>query len=161
MLCKIKDYSFIADVMLGKLARWLRILGFDVIYDRKFDDESILKIALSQNRIVLTKDTGLVFNAEKNSLKYIFIKENNWFNQLKGLIHILNIVKNDVCIFSRCPNCNSPIKQVAKKEVEDLVPDFVYNTFLVFSKCRNCGKVYWDGSHKKRVEKILDKLFEK
>lgn len=161
MTCEIKDYRFIADVMLGKLAKWLRILGFDVLYYSNIDDESILRIVLSQNRILLTKDTRLVLNAKKLSFKYIFIKENNCFYQLKRVISELNVKKDDLCILSRCTQCNTPIKHVRREDVEGLVPDFIYNTVLIFSRCESCGRIYWKGSHQDRIGKILDRLFEK
>lgn len=160
MAYKRESISFIADVMLGKLAKWLRILGFDVLYNSHLDDKYILETALKENRVILTKDKRLYDSVSKLPLICIFIYGNGSFAQLKSLIKILNLKKDDIAIFSRCVMCNSLISVVNKQEVEGLVPDFVYDTVLYFSKCKNCGKIYWKGSHQNRVEKIIDKLFD-
>lgn len=161
MTYAIEDCKFIADVMLGKLAKWLRILGFDVLYGSNLDDESLLRIAKIDKRVILTKDKKLFDNAKKESIKVFFVKENSCFYQLKDLIKGLNLNKSFISPFKRCVRCNSLISPVKRKEVEGLVPDFIYNTVKHFSKCPGCGKIYWQGSHHQKVNSVINELFDK
>jgi uncharacterized protein with PIN domain len=155
------NIRFIVDVMLGKLAKWLRILGFDAYYKIDLDDENIIKIAQIEKRIILTKDKRLSKTLEKLSLQYIFIENNDYISQLKQIIICLKIKKSDILILRRCAICNSLIKRVEKELIEGFVPDYVFNTQLDFNICEGCGKIYWSGSHINKIQDVLDRLFEK
>jgi uncharacterized protein with PIN domain len=148
--------KFIADAMLGRLAKWLRLLGFDVLYDPAIDDKHIIRIAREQGRTVLTRDTRLI---KKKVLRdYIFIKSNDIFRQLLEIKYILNLKDPD--LQARCAACNGILNNVSQKiEIRDSVPDFIYHNYDYFIKCEDCDKVYWEGTHHKRIkEKIIEIL---
>ncbi|MCX7770301.1 MAG: Mut7-C RNAse domain-containing protein [Proteobacteria bacterium] len=158
---EIKNKAFVVDTMLGRLAKWLRMFGFDVLYNPNFDDETIIYIGRKENRIIITKDKRLSDSIAKAGLKYIFIEDNDYRSQLKKIINLLNIKIEDISLFSRCVRCNSILKDVKKEEVEGLVPEFIFHTKMTFSNCETCGKIYWSGSHLNRIENLVKDLFKK
>ncbi len=148
--------KFIADAMLGRLAKWLRLFGFDVLYYPHIEDRLIIKIAREQERTVLTRDTHLL---RKKGLKdCIFVESDDIFMQLSELRNRLDFDK--VSPLGRCTVCNGVLLKVSqKKEIKEYVPDFIYHNFNDFIKCPDCGKVYWKGSHQKKIkEKIIEIL---
>jgi uncharacterized protein len=146
--------KFIADAMLGKLAKWLRILGFDVLYDSSMEDRQIIRTARDQERTILTRDTRML---QLRSIgDAVFIKSDDVFQQLLEMKKNLHL--NDRGPAARCIVCNGSLNSVAEKdELKGLVPEYVYHNFKHFFRCSSCGKVYWDGSH---YEKIREKLRE-
>jgi uncharacterized protein with PIN domain len=144
--------KFIADAMLGRLAKWLRILGFDVLYYPDIDDREIVRIAREQERTILTRDTRLT--KRKGLPGVIFVEEDDVFDQLTLIKAQLDF--SQVAFSGRCAVCNGPMDDVPQKEeVRDLVPDFIYLNSPGFMRCRDCGKVYWEGSHRKGMrEKV-------
>jgi uncharacterized protein with PIN domain len=160
---------FIADSMLGRLARWLRLLGYDTLYYPEIEDSVLLRIARENNRILLTRDTHLVKvrefqqnivesrekRVERVQIKYFLLKENNPFKQLKDVIKAFNL--KDFSIMSRCAVCNALLKDISKEEVKNRVPQYVYQTSDAFKECPNCSKLYWKGTH---PEKFIKKLSE-
>lgn len=153
--------KLIADAMLGRLAKWLRLLGFDILYYPDISDRQILRIALEQDRTVLTRDTNLI--RRKNLKNYIFIKSDDISGQLNEVKEILNI--RGVAPSRRCPRCNGVLSEwIRKNDIRDAVPEYVYHYFNYFIKCKDCGKVYWEGTHQKRfrekIEEILNRACE-
>ena len=149
------DVRFIADVMLGRLARWLRILGCDTLYDSNYSDDDLFFRAHQEKRILLTRDSDL---AQRMNPKYcFFINEPSVSEQIKQVAahYRLNFTDH---IFSRCTLCNEPVKPINKPLVEGRVPEFVYNSINEFYHCENCDKIYWAGSHIKLVKDVLSKL---
>ncbi len=148
--------KFVADAMVGRLAKWLRLLGFDVFYYPQIDDRQVIKIAREQERTILTRDTGLL---RHGGLKDpIFIRSDKVPDQLIELKDRVNFLDADP--MGRCVLCNGKLSRVTgKEEVRTLVPDFVYHNFQDFTRCGDCGKVYWEGSHYKRFrEKVRELL---
>jgi hypothetical protein len=140
--------------MLGRLARWLRLLGFDTVYYYDISDRRLIKVAKEQRRLILTRDTRLV--KIKGIKDYLLIRANDSFQQLLEVIHALDL--KDFYLLTRCVACNGQLSKVPdKKEVRDSIPDFVFHNFHVFLKCHDCGKVYWEGTHPKMFR---DKLAE-
>jgi len=146
--------SFVCDVMLGKLARWLRILGFDTIYFRDIDDNELIKVALQQARILLTRDTGIARRRRMQTL--ILIHSNNTLEQLKEVLSALNTFESNLP--PRCPLCNGRLIGAETEAVADRIPEYVLLHAAPFFTCGECGKVYWCGSHKKSIEAILKKI---
>jgi uncharacterized protein with PIN domain len=144
--------KFIADVMVGKLARWLRMLGFDVLYSNTLQDDEILRLAQSENRVILTRDTG--FAARRGKHQCVFIESDHYKEQVQQVLRKFDL--KDFRIFSRCLECNTPLEDVDKEAVFERVPPFVYLTQERFAKCPGCERVYWHGTHvdamKKRIE---------
>jgi len=136
--------KFVADIMLGRLARWMRLLGFDVLYPDTSDDKELLKFA--GERIILTRDKDL--GKKKNVL---LIKSVNVNEQLNQVINELNLKISRP--LSRCSVCNQILAEVEKSSVKALVPERIYNNHDTFWRCPDCNRIYWKGSH---YDKIMD-----
>ena len=141
--------KFIADVMLGRLAKWMRLLGFDVLYDRAISDNEIIRISLEQARVILTRDTGLV--ARPLASNHVFINNDNVRQQLQQVLTTFHITSMPGPL-TRCSVCNTLLLPVAKQDVRDLVPLYVYEKNNTFLRCESCRKIYWQGTHVKRME---------
>jgi uncharacterized protein len=141
--------KFIADVMLGRLAKWMRLLGFDVLYDRTMNDNEIIRVSLTQGRMILTRDTGLV--ARPLASNHVFIESDNVRQQLEQVLTTLHITSTPGFL-TRCSLCNSFLSPVIKQEVRDLVPPYVYEKYDGFLRCEKCGKIYWKGTHVRRMK---------
>jgi len=136
--------KFVADIMLGRLARWMRLLGFDVLYPDTSDDKELLKFA--DERIILTRDKDL--GKKKNVL---LIKSVKIDEQLNQVINELNLKISRP--LSRCSVCNQILAEVEKSSVKALVPERIYNNHDTFWRCPDCNRIYWKGSH---YDKIMD-----
>ena len=150
---------FIADKTLGKLAKWLRILGYDTVYWRSDDLRGLLRRAQEEGRALITKDTKL--SQGKGSLKALLIREDNPFLQLQEVVHLFELPVTEDMLFSRCLTCNTPLEDVAPEEVKGEVPDYIYHTHQEFSRCPFCRKVYWAGTHYGHMARVVKRLQEK
>ena len=146
---------FITDGMLGKLTRWLRMLGQDVKYLKSLEDEELIKIAKAESRIILTRDFKLYQQAMTQGSTAFLVEGSTEAEKLANLAKRFNIsLEFDVTV-SRCPKCNSRIKSASKEEVISKIPEATSSYYDEFWKCSGCGQVYWRGSHWKRIEKTL------
>ena len=140
--------KFIADAMLGRLARWLRILGCDVSYESSISDNDFIARAIHERRIILTMDRKLTEReSARNSL---LIKSPFYKEQLKQVITHYNIDYKSG-IFSRCLVCNSLLVSIEKEKIKDSVPPYVYSTQDEFDICQQCGRIYWSGTHRIKI----------
>ncbi len=142
--------KFVVDVMLGRLAKWLRFLGHDTLYFRG-DDDRLLALAREEGRVLLTRDTHLLKRCPTG--RVLFIRGDHLSEQLKQVIEELDLPVEGRG--SRCMRCNVPLESVEKAEVEHLVPEFVFRTQPLFSRCPSCRRIYWPGSHVRRMEEAL------
>ena len=149
--------KYLCDRMLGTLAKWLRIYGFDTFYaDSEADDNEILRIAKKENRTLITRDIELVYRAKRENVKVIEIKSTDLGEQLKV---VLNQVKIDKKTFlSRYTLCNTPIYPIKKDEVKGKVPEKVFENNEEFWFCKKCDKIYWYGSHTEDMIKKISKM---
>ena len=152
------NFSFAADRSLGKLAKWLRILGFDTIYEsdvsgRWFYDH------LGQERILLTRTEKI--RRQCSAQKLVFIKANDLIEQLRQVIDELAITRDDIRAFSICIQCNCPLMDISKETVYGLVPDYIWEIHHEFHICRQCERIYWPGSHIERSREVIMQLFDK
>lgn len=137
--------KFIADVMLGKLARRLRLLGLDVLYEPGFQDNEIIGLSLEQDRVILTRDHGL--SKRPLAARHLLISSERVHDQLLQVLNAFRPVLDPAAFLTRCSVCNEPLKSTLKQEVRDLVPSYVYNRTSRFLQCPCCGRVYWKGNH--------------
>jgi uncharacterized protein with PIN domain len=144
--------KFIADVMLGRLAKRMRLLGFDVLYDRTLDDNAIIRLSLEQQRVILTRDTSL---AERPLAKnHLYIRDTLVNAQLAQVLStFLDIPLSG--FLTRCSICNELLARVSREEAKDLVPSYVYEKQKNFFRCEKCGRIYWEGTHVKRMKASL------
>lgn len=147
--------KFFADNMLGRLAVWLRIIGYDTLYFRNIEDKDLIRSALQENRIILTRDTRLV---KRKLVKYfILIKNDLWQEQIKELA---GKIKLDLTsgILSRCVFCNEILFAIEKEKIKEKVPSYVYETQYSFVSCPECRKIFWQGTHILEIKKFLESL---
>jgi uncharacterized protein len=146
--------NFLLDAMLGTLARWMRIGGYDTEYKKNQTDNELIEETLRSGRILLTRDKDLAKKAFKKGLKIIYLKSESDEANLAFLVSELKIsfdLSN-----SRCPKCNGLLKGVSKEEVKEKVPQRSYNTVEVFWICESCRSIYWRGSHWSRITETLE-----
>jgi uncharacterized protein with PIN domain len=136
--------KFIVDCMLGKLAKWLKILGFDAAYLNKAEDRDLLFLARREQRVLLTKDQELLRAAA--ALPALFIESDNWQEQLAQVIDTFRL-RQRAKPHSRCLLCNVELKRVPKKLAKNLVTPFVFERAPSFAVCPSCGRVFWPGTH--------------
>lgn len=153
--------KFVVDNMLGTVARWLRILGYDTVYDGKASDWQILRRAELEKRIIVTRDRALHNKALKLGLKSILLWENDMAERLAHIAAVAGINLGVDLERTRCPEDNTPLVKVDKEKVRDRVPPAVYRLHSDFWECPRCGKVYWVGSHWRMIERILGSAREK
>ena len=147
--------KFIVTKELGRLARWLRILGFDTIYFKSDNKATLILIALREDRFIVTRSK---YKRQGLKKKTIELSSNELKLQLKELIKTLDLKIEEKRMFTRCTLCNEELVEVGKQEVQNLVPEYVYETQKAFMKCPSCNKIYWQGSHWGKVSEVVSKL---
>ncbi|MDA8078894.1 MAG: Mut7-C RNAse domain-containing protein [Nitrospiraceae bacterium] len=144
--------KFIADAMLGRLARWLRLLGFDVLYCRDIEDRELMRISRAEGRTLLTRDTRLA--RSKGLEAPVLIRSDDVREQLLQLADRLDFAA--AAPRGRCDVCNSALEEVAEREqARDSVPEHIYRTCPAFTRCASCGRVYWPGTHSRSFRQTV------
>ena len=151
------DPQFIADVMLGKLSRKLRMLGYDTLYSQRMDDPTLLKRAVGGGRQILTRKTCLINRKESRGIT-LFIKDNDPSKQLIEVIEHYKLIINPLIIGTRCLICNEKLKAIPVDQVESQIPDYVISTQKHFSACPRCNKIYWKGTHYENMLKTVKQI---
>lgn len=147
-----QEIKFVADKMLGRLVRWLRIIGQDVTYGTHLSGNGLIRAARKDGRLILTRDRRV--GKRTNPPEYLLIQSDHFREQLKQVLQAFNLdVRGKV--FTRCVQCNSALEPIAKETVKDQVPPYVFSTQEKFSFCRQCQHIYWPATH---LEKMLDEL---
>jgi hypothetical protein len=149
--------KFIADSMLGRLARWLRLSGYDVLYANDILDESILEQAKS-GRILLSKDKNLCKKAESRGIDAMLVTSDDILEQLKQVAMERNLIIRSTPEFSRCPLCNAVVEKIEKEKIRDRVPKSVFKRTNGFWECKSCGKIYWHGGHWKNIRERVRRI---
>ena len=150
----MSDHAFIVDGMLGSLARWLRIAGYDSIYFKGLEDNRLLDETRGSSRIMLTRDRELYQRSKKLGLKSIYFESEDVKAQLSHLKRELGLELT--ATNSRCPRCNGMLKKTPKANVQDLIPTESFNVFDEFWVCGGCSRTYWKGSHWEKIRETLD-----
>ena len=151
------NYRFAVDKSLGSLAKWLRILGFDTVYE---SDISAADFGhqIDEGRVLITRTRKMQMTFM--GCDPVFIESNKLQEQLTQVVRHLDIKPGDICPFSRCIHCNCPTENTDKEEVYGLVPDYIWETHDKFNSCRQCNRIYWAGSHTERSLDRIKQLFE-
>ena len=151
--------KFIVDSNVGRLARWLRIAGFDTIFINDLDDNRLIRLALSEGRVLLTKDTQILKRRLVTSgrLKAILIEDDEVKAQLRQVVKALNL-GDKIKPFTLCLECNQPLVPKEKEEIKGLVPPYVSQTQTQYMQCLACHRVYWRGTHWQRMSRELEKI---
>lgn len=147
-LTPFAEPRFVADKMLGRLARWLRILGCDALYGSNFSGRGLLEVARRERRIVLTRDRRLV--RDRQMPPYLLVESDHFREQLRQVVTAFAIDPT-ARLFRRCVECNAELDEVDRTEAAGRVPEFVYQTQSRFRRCGRCGHLYWDATHVARV----------
>jgi uncharacterized protein with PIN domain len=148
--------KFVADGMLGKLTRWLRMLGQDVKYSNKLDDAALSLIAKKERRVLLTRDLELYERATAKGINAFYVEGETEAERLSALAKRFNIslvidMKN-----SRCPLCNTKLRSAPKEKLAGKVEKDTFMYYNDFWKCPKCGQVYWQGAHWERIRATLE-----
>jgi uncharacterized protein with PIN domain len=152
--------KFIADGMLGKLTRWLRILGHNVKYSNKLDDAQLIIIAKKEQRILLTRDLELYQQATAKGIDAFYLNGQTEEERLAELAKRFNIKLDVNMTISRCPKCNTQVKPVSKGNVIDKIEKSTFQYYNEFWECPKCGQIYWQGAHWTKIRKMLENANE-
>ncbi len=146
---------FVVDSMLGSLARWLRILGYDTLYAKDWHDTQILETASKENRIIVTRDRGLYNRARRKKLRAVYVTS-DVVKSLAILAQSIGLRLHVEPNRSRCPLCNATLREANKDEVKGRVPPRVLELYDKFWVCTGCGQVYWIGGHWRGIMQTLE-----
>jgi len=153
----LREPRFVLDVHLGKLCKYLRMLGFDTLYNNHFADDEIIAISVSQLRIILTRDIGILKNGQVTH--GYWIRSQNSKEQLYEVIRRFDL-KKEIRPFYRCTVCNGLVEKVDKEAVLQLLEPGTRNFYDDFYRCGACKKIYWEGSHFENMRVFVDELLE-
>lgn len=148
----LRATRFVADSHLGRLARFLRLLGFDTLYDRDRDDPDLVRISTSGSRIILTRDIGLL---KHGSVTHgYFVRSTDPREQVNEVVHRFHLGRH-LAPFTRCMACNGELVPVAKDEIADRLPHETRTHIDEFHVCTSCDKIYWRGAHHRELAAIV------
>ena len=148
--------KFIADGMLGKLARWLRMLGHNVEYSSKLDDAQLIAVAKKEQRFLLTRDLELYQQATAKGTNVFYLEGKTEAEKLAQLAKRFNIKLEIDMTTSRCTKCNTRVKPIPKEKVADRIEKSTFSYYNDFWECPKCGQIYWQGAHWTRIRKTLE-----
>jgi uncharacterized protein with PIN domain len=146
--------------MLGKLTRWLRILGHNVKYSNKLDDVQLIMIAKKERRILLTRDLELYQQATAKGVDAFYLEGNTEAEKLAGLAQRFNIELDVDMTTSRCPKCNTQVKPISKEKLANKIEKSTFKYYNEFWRCPKCEQIYWQGAHWTKIRKTLQKARE-
>jgi uncharacterized protein with PIN domain len=153
--------KFLADGMMGKLARWLRMLGQDVIYSVKFNDSELLELAKKEDRILLTKDFELYKRAIIRGLDAYYVEGKSGSEHLAEVAKRYNLSLMIDMDKSNCPICNTKLSAIPKEQLQGEIEKNTFTYYDKFWKCPNCGQIYRQGAHWKQINNTLTEAQEK
>lgn len=151
----LRQPRFVLDAHLGKLARSLRLLGFDTLYSNVYTDAELEEISAAGKRTLLTRDRGLLKRSRVS--RGYFVRATAPQAQVREVLRRFDLYRSGAP-FSRCLRCNGALQPAEREEVRHRVPSGVVEAFDTFSVCPDCGRVYWPGSHYERLRRLADQL---
>jgi AbrB family looped-hinge helix DNA binding protein len=151
----LRDPRFVLDVHLGKLAAYMRMLGFDTLYRNCLDDAELARISATHHRTLLTRDRGLL---KRGAVTHgYWLRATDSRAQLAEIVHRFDLARA-IRPFTRCMACNGVLKPVAKAEVQRELPPRIAEAFDDFRQCDRCRRVFWQGSHYRRMQQQIEQL---
>ncbi len=152
------DPKFIVDMNVGKLSVWLRVLGYDTKFINPIDDGELVQVAENENRILLTRDNGILLRKKCTSgaVRAFFTRGTSWREQLREVYEHFELNRNSS--FSRCVDCNGSLSAIGAEQVQSLLPEHVGSSQKEFYTCNDCQKLYWPGGHWERMNIMLDTI---
>ncbi|WP_068271999.1 Mut7-C RNAse domain-containing protein [Aldersonia kunmingensis] len=151
----LREPRFVVDVNVGRLAKVLRLLGFDVSYEPEVDDPALAQISRDENRILLTRDRGLL--ARRAVTHGLYVRGERAHEQAVEVIRRLDLADR-IQPFTRCLRCNGTLEPVDKREIVDRLEPLTRQHYDEFRRCRDCQRVYWRGSHQQRLAAQVDAI---
>jgi len=148
----LRQPRFIADVHLGRLARWLRLLGLDTLYRNDYQDDEIIRLAVAEHRVILTRDLGILKHREVTH--GYWLRSTGASRQAEEVLRRFDL-RGRIEPFTRCLECNGRIHAVGPAVIRDRVPPRIFQHFTRFCECQDCQRVYWQGSHYERMMRRL------
>jgi uncharacterized protein with PIN domain len=148
--------KLIADAMLGALARWLRILDLDVVYDPALDDPDLVERAVAENRVILTRDRRLV--QRRRARNHLLIRSDVVDEQVRQALEELGLHPDPDRLLGRCLRCNVPTEPIPAEDARAFVPPWVARTQHEYRACPACGRIYWPGTHTQKMRKRLERI---
>lgn len=145
--------KFVCDDNLGRLARWLRTLGFDTVFDSESTDDRVLASALAEQRTIITRDHRLAAKTLARDL--VLLSSTDPLKQLTEVLQLSAAHVERSRLFSICPMCNVEVEIIRKEEFAADIPPYVYRTRDRFTRCPTCGRIFWRGTHVERMKKHL------
>lgn len=146
---------FVLDVHLGKLANYLRLLGFDALYRNDYADDELAQISHHQQRVLLTQDRGLL---KRSLVIYGYgVRSSDPEVQIQEILARFSL-RDAIAPLSRCPRCNGLLERVDKQDVYDDLPHYTRLSYEQFSRCQNCRQVYWKGAHYRRIQGLIERI---
>ena len=149
------DLKYLADATLAKLAKWLRLLGYDTKVFKREAGREMLRLAVAEKRIVLTRRHDLLERQFSGNLYFVTAKETGC--QLQEVTAQFSLVIDKQKMFQICLKCNERLFAIAKEEVRDLVPPYVFANCTEYNKCPSCQCIYWAGTHQRNALQFLEK----
>lgn len=148
--------KFVVDGMLGKLARWLRMMGHNVKYSNSMDDAQLLSLAKNEHRVLLTRDFELYQHAITKGFDAFYVEGETEQERLAEVSRRYGIRLEIDMNVSRCPKCNTPVRQIPKEEARGRVEESTFRYYNEFWECSKCHQVYWQGAHWTRIRKTFE-----
>jgi uncharacterized protein with PIN domain len=151
--------KFIVDCNVGKLTKWLRLMGYDTVFFNGTDDSHLVATALAEGRVILSRDTQIMKRRVITSgkLRAILIRDDKPELQMRQVISELSLDPQSRA-FTLCLECNQALVEKSKEEVKDLVPPYVYKTQSQFMQCPACQRIYWRGTHWQAMSQRLERF---
>lgn len=151
----LDSHTFVLDVHLGKLARYLRFLGFDTLYRNDYEDAELAQISSEQQRILLTQDLGLL---KRSIVTYGYrVRSPHPKTQAKEILNRFNL-HAQISPFSRCSRCNGPLSPVKKETIQHQLPHYTALHYQNFFQCQSCHQLYWQGAHHSKMQQLIQDL---
>ena len=154
----LRDLKFILDVHLGRLAKYLRLCGFDTLFSQFFEDREIIETALREKRIILTRDKQLL--KDRRVTHGYWIRSQNHYEQLREVFVRFDL-RDRMALFTRCISCNTLLEEVDKENIKDRLLADTSRYFSKFTRCPGCDRIFWEGSHYDNMKRIISDVLIK